>query len=161
SDRPDAPQSRRIEEVLELLRELRRELPSSGKMRVLTRLRNVLAAYRWTVSVVHTRDGLLPIYRSADREKLSREDIWGRETIGLLLALVSHFGGWPRIDRCVECGEWLYAEKRTDQKFCVGKTCKQNHYERKPEVRERKAATMRRNRLIEKRQSERAKSQVG
>lgn len=159
-EHPEEPQSKRIEEVLELLSGLRDDLSMPEKIRVITGLRYVLSNYRWSVQVSPTSEGFRAIYFPADRGKLSSSDKWEYEAVRDLLDLVPYLGKQPRIRRCAECEEWFFAAKREDQQWCGG-ICRQRHYDSAPEMREKKKLYMRDYREKEKKREERRKMRIG
>ena len=140
--RPALAQSRRVEEIIELLAGLRIGLRGAERTRILTRLMNILRAYPSVPRVRPARDGFRVVHFTADRERLSDDDLWERRAVTNLLSIVPYTGKRPRIRRCNECGEWFFAAKREDQKFCGG-NCRQHHHDSSPSIRKRKKDYMR------------------
>ncbi|HWO33664.1 MAG TPA: hypothetical protein VNO32_33115, partial [Candidatus Acidoferrum sp.] len=159
-EHPEKAQSKRVEEVLELLSSLRDDLSKSEKLGIITRLRGLLSAYQWVVQVDPTPDGYRAIHTIADRGRLSQDDLWERRAIRDLLDVVPYLGKRPRIRRCAECSEWFYAAQREDQEWCSS-NCRQHHYDSDPEMRGRKKLYMRKHRLEEKKREESIKRRVG
>jgi hypothetical protein len=159
-EHPKQPQSKRVEELLGLLSSLRDDLSKPEKVRVITRLFNVLSNFRWNVRVSPTAEGFRTIYFPADRGHLSSADEWEYGAVRDLLELVPYLGKWPRIRRCAECKGWLFAAKRRDKQFHDG-ICRQRHYDSSPEMRESKKLYMRKYRADEKKREESRKIGVG
>lgn len=161
-EHPEQPHSKRVDEVLELLSSLRDDVSTLEKIRVITRLRNVLSRYQWGVRVSPTTEGFHVSHFPANRGKLSSSDEWEYGAVRDLLDVVPYLGKRPRIRRCVEseCKEWFFAAKREDQQFCSG-ICRQRHYDSTPEMRESKKLYMRKHRAAEKKHDERRKTGVG
>jgi hypothetical protein len=139
---PETPQSQRVEKILELLSALRDDLtPNMGQ--VIARLRNALRRYRWASHIAPTPDGYRVIRTTADRENLSKADLWEYEAVRDLLDLVHYLGNPPRIRRCADsaCQKWFFAAKRADQLFCSG-NCRQHHYDSDEDTRAKKNETM-------------------
>jgi hypothetical protein len=157
----EQPQSKRVEEVLELLSGLRDDLTTPEKIGVITRLRNVLSNYRWSVHVSPTREGLRVVHFPADRGGLSPSDKWEYDAVRDLLELVPYVGKRPRIRRCAECKEWLFVTGR--RRFCDSsdRNCRQRHYDSKPEIRESKKLYMSKYREDEKKRQKNRKTGVG
>ena len=80
-EHPKQPQSRRVEEILELLSSLRHDLSTRDKGQVLVRLHNALSRYHWVRRVALTSEGFRVISFIADREKLLRDDIWEYDAV--------------------------------------------------------------------------------
>jgi hypothetical protein len=159
-ERPEKPQSKRVEEVLKLLSSLRYDLSTRDKGQVLTRLRNALRRYQWVSFISPTSEGLRVIRGIADRANLSEDDLWEYWAVGTLLDIVPYLGNRPRIRRCAECQEWFFAAKRDDKRWC-DRNCRQRHYDSAPEMRESKRLYMRNYRDEEKKREERRKRSVG
>lgn len=163
-DHPEKSQSKKVEEFVELLSALRHGLSSSERVRIITRLGNVLSAYQWVARVAPTGDkGYQPIYFFADRGSLSQDDRWERESIRDLLKIVPYLGKRPRIRRCdnADCKRWFFAktERRTN-KYC-STTCRVHNYDTNPARREEKKVYMRNHRLVLKERDERLKRRIG
>ena len=157
-EHPKQPQSMRVEELLSLVSSLREDISKLERVRVINGLRNLLSNFRWSVQVSPTAEGFRTIYFPADRGNLSSADQWEYAAVCDLLELVPYLGKRPRIRRCAECEEWLFAAKRSDQQFCDnGGICRQKHYDRSPEMRESKKLYMRERRADEKRREESSK----
>jgi hypothetical protein len=162
-EHPEKAQSRRVEEFLELFSNLRDDLGNSERVRIVLRLRNLLSAYQWVVQISPTPQGFSAIHMIADRERLSRDDLWERKAVADLLKLLPYLGKRPRIRRCAYdgCKDWFFAAKREDQEFCKRGTCRQNAHDSDPEKRERKKLYMRELRLREKKRQEHSKKIIG
>jgi hypothetical protein len=160
SKHPEKPQSKRVEECLELLSSLREDLRGLERVQIVTRLGHLLSAYQWVVQISPTPKGFRAIRLIADRGRLSQDDLWEREAIRDLLDVVPYIGKQPRIRRCAECNEWFYAAKREDQQWCSS-NCRQHHYDSDPEMRGRKKLYMRKHRVEEKKREESIKRRVG
>jgi len=140
----DAPQSKRVEKILDLLSSMRDGLSTSERTQVHMGLANALRRYRWRSFVARAREGFREIRAIADRENLSKEELWEHDAVRNLLDVVPHLGKRPRIRRCIECQGWFFAEKRDDQKYCKRANCKQAHYDKDPDKRKQKNEAMRR-----------------
>lgn len=160
SQRPQTPQSRRVEAILELLSCLRDDAGVAEKLRVRTGLRNSLRRYRWESYIERTLEGFREISVIADREGLSADDVWEYGAVRDLLDLVPYLGNPPRIRRCAECRRWIFAAKRNTQKWC-GSVCRQRHYDRDPETRAKKLEAMRKRYALEKERDRKRKAAVG
>jgi hypothetical protein len=157
-ENPEKPQSKRVEEFLELLSRLREDLSTSEKVPIIIRLRGLLGAYQWTVQVSPTPEGFRAIHLIANREKLSPDDLWEREAVRDLMGVVPYLDKRP-IRRCAECQEWFFAAKREDQQWCNG-NCRQRHYDSNPDIRASKKRYMRQYRVDEKKREESSKKRV-
>jgi hypothetical protein len=150
----------RVETILGLLSELRDDLSTLDKVRVLTGLRNALHHYRWVSQISPTREGFRAILIPADREKLSHDDEWEYGAVRDLLEITLEDGALSRLRRCAYdgCKGWFYANK-SNQEWCTRGTCRQNHYFSNPENQEKHRASVKkydagqreRNRIIEER----------
>ncbi len=161
-EHPEQPQSKRVEEVLELVSNLRDDLSTPEGIRVITRLRNVLSRYRWGVKVSPTSKGFHVSHFPANRGMLSSSDEWEYGAVRALLDLVPYLGKRPRIRRCAEtgCRKWFFAAKREDRQWC-SPNCRQRHYDSDPEMRKSKKLYMRKYRADEKKREESRKRGVG
>jgi hypothetical protein len=135
---PENPQSKRVEEILEMLSRWREGARSLEKAQVLARLNRLLSDYRWAFMASLSKQGLMTFPFAADRGRLSKDDQWGYAAIGTLLQLVPYLGKQSRIRRCAnkECREWMFAGN--NKKLFHSGTCRQRAYDSKPENRERK-----------------------
>jgi hypothetical protein len=156
---PDVIQSKRVERLVELFSELRDDISPSEKLRVTTRLRNALRRYTWTIQVVSTPE--FSVRRViADPTATSQHDLWEYGAVSRLLDAVPEPGHRPRIRRCDNCKTWMFAGKRTDQRFCSA-SCKQKAHESDPEKREKKLAHMREAYALGKERDRKAKERIG
>jgi len=158
--RPETPQSKRIEKILQLLSSLRDDISPLDKGQVVIRLRNALRLYQWVSHIAPAPEGYRVISAVADRENLSKDDLWEYEAVRDLLECVPYLGKPPRIRRCAECQRWFFAAKRIDQQWCGG-ICRQRHYDRDPETRAQKLKAMRDLYAREKERDQRRKAAVG
>src|ERR1700723_1026104 len=71
SKHPEKPQSKRVEECLELLSSLREDLRGLERVQIVTRLGHLLSAYQWVVQISPTPKGFRAIRLIADRGRLS------------------------------------------------------------------------------------------
>ena len=149
-EHPEKPQSRRVEECLDLLSSLRDDWRNPENVRIVTRLRNVLGAYQWVVKVMPTPEGFRAVYEIANRDGLSRDDIWERRAVGDLLNLVRYLEKRP-IRRCSECKGWFFAPGGAERPKWCGGNCRQHHYDNDPGRRAEKVRYMRDHRAEEKR----------
>jgi hypothetical protein len=161
-DYPETPQSKRVEQILELLSSFREGLRGVDKGQIKVRLDRILSDYRWCVRVTPLARGLLAIHFPADREKLSEDDQWGYRAVGILIQLMPSLGKRSRIRRCAECGKWFFAAKRDDERHrhCSG-NCRQRGYDSSPQMREYKRRYMRDYREEEKKREGRRKVRAG
>ena len=159
-EHPEKKQSKRIEEVLNLLTRLRAGASSRTRMEAVTRLRSILAHYHWTCAVVPQGQSFVTSYFGP--KVLSADDVWEYRAIQLLLQVVPSLGKNPRIRRCADsgCGNWFFAASREDQKFC-GPNCRQRSYDSSADVRSSKREYMRKHRAELKRLAKNPKSGVG
>ncbi len=161
-DYPETPQSKRVEQILELLSGFREGLRGVDKGQIKVRLDRILSDYRLCVRVIPSARGLLPIHFPADREKMSEDNKWGYRAVGILIELMPYLGKRSRIRRCAECGKWFFAAKRDDERHrhCSG-NCRQRGYDSSPQMREHKRLYMRTHREREKKREEYRKAQAG
>jgi hypothetical protein len=158
-ERPDTPESKRIERILELFASIGTAV--TGKGAALNSLRIALSRYQWVTFVALTPIGYCVIRRPANREFLSKAEAWEYEAFSLLLHVVPSIGERPRIRRCAECQEWFYAEARDDQKFCKRANCRQAHHQKDPKTHAKKLEAMRRRYATEKKRNRESKASVG
>jgi hypothetical protein len=158
-ERPNAPESKNIEKILGLFAAIGTAV--TGKGADLNRLRIALSQYKWVTYVANTPSGYCVIRVPAERQKLSKAEEWEYRAVGLLLNVVPSIGERPRIRRCAECDEWFYAAAREDQKFCKRANCRQAHYEKDPEKRQKKRDKMHDLYMLKKKLAENPKSGIG
>jgi hypothetical protein len=130
-ERPETPQSKRVEKILELLSSLRDDISPLDKGQIVIRLRNALRLYQWVSHIAPAPESYRVINGVADRENLSKDDLWEYEAVRDLLECVPYLGNPPRIRRCA----------RADQLFCSG-NCRQHHYDSDEDTRAKKNETM-------------------
>jgi len=159
-ERPETPQSKRVEKILELLSSLRDDISPLDKGQIVIRLRNALRLYQWVSHIAPAPESYRVINGVADRENLSKNDLWEYEAVRDLLECVPYLGNPPRIRRCAECPRWFFAARRIDQKWC-GSVCRQRHYDRDPETRAKKLEAMHTRYILEKERDRRRKAAVG
>lgn len=176
-EHPEAPESKRVDRVLELLtylgcveagfkvsdgRRIPRFADGPTRFRVmdtLSELRTILAAYQWTKDVHYSRDGFR-VDTYPGKRGLSRESEWEYKAISDLLDLAGYPNALSRIRKCDVCGKWLFdASRPGKQRFCSGR-CKQYKYDNDPVRQEQHRANMRRLYRLEKSLVERAKAAV-
>jgi hypothetical protein len=147
---PRLIQSKRIEHILGLLSRLGE---SDRDWIAFTQLREALGRYEWRYGLTLSTSGLRA--RLFFTTKMSEEDEWEYEAVRFLLGLVPHL--MNRLRRCAydRCKGWFFAARRQDQKFCKRGTCRQNHYDTTPEMREHKKLYMQMYRKEEKKRQER------
>lgn len=161
-ERPEDPQSKRVEKMLELLGSLRDEIGPLDRGQAVIRLRNALRLYQWVSHIAPAPEGYREIRGVADRENLSKDDLWEYGAVRDLLECVPYLGNPPRIRRCaeVDCRRWFFAAKRIDQQWC-GSICRQRHYDRDPETRAKKLEAMRKLYALEKERDRKRKAAIG
>lgn len=135
-DYPEDEQSRRVEEIIELLSRLGGKSSKIEKMQIVTRLDRLLSAYTWVIRIAPGMDGFRVFHAVPKGER----DHWEREAIRDLLAVVP-FLDEQRIRRCAECGKWLFAAN-LKRKWCDG-NCRQHNYDSDPKRRRDKSRYMR------------------
>lgn len=90
-DYPETPQSKRVEQILELLSGFRGGMRGVDKGQIKVRLDRILGDYRWCVRVTPLARGLLPIHFPANRENLSEDDTWGTKPRAMWMPLFPYF----------------------------------------------------------------------
>jgi hypothetical protein len=143
-----------------LLSSLRDDISPLDKGQIVIRLRNALRLYQWVSHIAPAPESYRVINGVADRENLSKDDLWEYEAVRDLLECVPYLGNPPRIRRCAECPRWFFAARRIDQKWC-GSVCRQRHYDRDPETRAKKLEAMHTRYILEKERDRRRKAAVG
>ena len=161
-ERPETPQSKRVERLLDLLSRLRGRLSTRDAKEAFTGLLYALSRYRWVRRVAFTREGFRVLSFVADRGYLSEDDSWEYAAVRDLLDIVPYLGDPPRIRRCADqaCQKWFFAANRSDQKFCCG-NCRQHYYDSDEKTHARKLERMRQNYATEKERDRKLKSLVG
>jgi len=156
---PDTPQSRRVESLLDLLVLLGGvRLGKADKANALARLRAALDRYRFRVQVFPTKQGIQAVYLSA--RGASTDEQWEYAAVNELLDLLKHEGALARLRRCETCEGWLFALRRSDQKFCSD-ACRQYLHDNHPEKKTKRLARLRKNYAEDKVRAENAKRRVG
>jgi hypothetical protein len=153
---PHLIQSKRVEHILGLLSRLGE---NEWDWVAFTQLREPLRRYKWRYGLTLSSSGLRTSLFFGD--DMSEEDEWEYGAVRFLLSLVPHHIN--RLRRCAYdgCQGWFFAAQREDQKFCKRGTCRQNHYDSTPEMREHKRLYMQKYRDDEKTCEERRKAQEG
>jgi hypothetical protein len=139
---PGKPQSRKVEEVLELLSALGNGVDKREKMQTIARLNRLLRGCQWTARVSSLSAGLHVSFVTAPG-RLTDDDRWGHRAISYLLGIVPYLDR-PRITRCgnAKCPAWLFTVKGKTRKFCDNNVCKQYAYDSNPDIRKRKSLYM-------------------
>lgn len=154
---PETEQSKRVAEILDRMAILRGNAPSQEKMGVKAQLDRLLSKYKWGVMVSPSKQGLVTVFYPADRS-LTGDDRWEYEAVRML----PYLGERPRIRRCEECGEWLYAGRNAKQRFCDNNgRCRQHAWDSKPGHKERKRRNAEKSRASQKELDAGAKKAVG
>ena len=153
---PHLLQSKRIENILELLSRLGR---NERDFPAFSQLGDALKRYQWRYGLELSSSGLSAGLRFA--KEMSEEDEWEYDAVRFLVNLVPR--RINRLRRCAYdgCKGWFFAVKRVDQQFCKRGACRQNSYDNNPAIREKKKRKMREIRATEKKRGETLKKQIG
>jgi hypothetical protein len=164
NDEPKTPQAERVEGLISLFGRITAGASGIDKAQAMAGIRKLLSRYRWVSYVAPTTEGILVLNDIADHMLIAKADLWEHEAVRDLLAAFPRLGigNRPYIRRCasLKCQRWFFAPRK--DKVTCSSACHQWLYENKsPEQRERKAASMRKQRKAAKELEERQNKRLG
>ena len=164
NNEPKTPQAERVESLISLFGKITVDASGIDKAQAMAGIRKLLSLYQWVSYITPTTDGVLVLNDIADRTDIAKADLWEREAVRDLLTAFPRLGvgSQPYIRRCAspKCQRWFLAPRK--DKMTCSSACHQWLYENKsPEQRERKAASMRKQRKAAKELEERRNKRLG
>ncbi len=157
-ERPERPQVKRVNTILELLVAIRNEKRFDEKAELIDRVQKAFGRYRWARVIFWGAPGndqtnirshvfITPAKRHPE------DDTWEYGAIHILLVIAEYYPDYlSKIERCDVCSRWMLARK-SDHRFCSGK-CRQYDYDNDPARKEQHRANMRRLYRVERERAE-------